>query len=276
MTRKLFAVDPDQPKTMVVAEVDGEAVGYAHAVGAGISDGFRGMGYVFVQPDHRRHGIGTALFDEVRAVCTPERVRGIQLGGGVRRPGQPHGRGDPRLHAGRHPPRERAGARRRGAAARRGPRRRSRACTSAPLPDDLDEDGWHAFGDTLNRLMADTPDQADGSEPTPYPIMRTLIAQPWQAMCAWQDGRIVGLTCVMVRNETAGRLNTVLTAVDRELRGQGLATALKVSHALALRERGWTVIVTQNMEGNEAILAANAKMGFRRSGGHRDVNYDYR
>jgi hypothetical protein len=50
---------------------------------------------------------------------------------------------------------------------------------------------------------------------------------------------------------------------------------LKTAQALALRDAGWRTIVTQNMDGNDAILAANRRLGFRRTAGYRDVVYDF-
>jgi hypothetical protein len=80
---------------------------------------------------------------------------------------------------------------------------------------------------------------------------------------------------VAVLDAEAGRLNTWFTGVDPSHRGLGLATALKVSQALALRDAGWTSILTQNMEGNDAILASNRAIGFERVLGKRDLTLDY-
>jgi hypothetical protein len=55
----------------------------------------------------------------------------------------------------------------------------------------------------------------------------------------------------------------------------GAATALKTAQALALRDAGWRTVVTQNMDGNEPILASNRRVGFRRSAGRRDLAYDH-
>ena len=47
--------------------------------------------------------------------------------------------------------------------------------------------------------------------------------------------------------------------------------ALKTRQALLMGERGVTRVFTQNMEGNEAILAANRALGFVRAIGYVDV-----
>jgi RimJ/RimL family protein N-acetyltransferase len=102
-----------------------------------------------------------------------------------------------------------------------------------------------------------------------------VFPEPWQVMGAWEGDDLVGLTGVAVRDQRDRRLNTTFTGVARGYRGRGLATALKSAQALALRDAGWRTIVTQNMEGNEPILASNRRLGFRRSAGHRDLVYDH-
>ena len=272
--RKMFAATPDDvPQRMIVAEVDGEPVGFSLAVGAGIADGHRGLASVFVAPDHRRRGIGTALLDQVRATCSAERVPGIRVQADVddatsRAVAEAHGF---RLH-GLHLESELDLTdldRLRDLASGPGD------VVLAPLPPDATETEWHAFHDHFERLMKDTPDAAEGSDPMPYVVLRAALPEPWQVHCAWIDGRMVGFTCVMQRDPVRRRLNTMLTGVDRDQRGRGLATALKVSQAFALAERGWRTVVTQNMEGNDAILAANRRMSFRPSGGFVDLVWDY-
>ena len=140
---------------------------------------------------------------------------------------------------------------------------------------DADEVAWRAFGETFDRLMRDAPDVAEGAEDMPYLVMRAVIAQPWQVMGAWEGERLVGLTAIAVRDPARGRLNTWFTGVDRDYRGRGLATALKTAQAFAVRDAGWRTIVTQNMEGNDAILSANDRLGFKRGVGLRDVAFDF-
>ena len=54
------------------------------------------------------------------------------------------------------------------------------------------------------------------------------------------------------------------TAVGRELRGKGVATALKVKNLIWAKERGYTEIKTWNNSLNAPMLAVNIKLGFVR------------
>jgi len=73
----------------------------------------------------------------------------------------------------------------------------------------------------------------------PYDVLRAVMKEPWQVMGAWRDVRMVGFTALAVRDEANRSLNTWMTGVDREIRGPGLATALKTSQAPAVRDVGW-------------------------------------
>lgn len=272
--RELMAVEDGTPKAMWVAELDGVAAGFAQALGAGVSDGHRGIAYVWVRPESRRRGVGTALWRAVLEVAAPDRVPGVMV--------QPddkdattlevalaHGLTRRGLHLESELDLSRVEELRHLAAAPRAP-----GVELRPLPDD-GEQPWRDFAEVFHRLMRDTPDNADGAEDMPYAIMRTLLKEPWQVFGAWSDDRLVGFTSVMVRDAEAGRLNTMLTAVDRDRRGLGLGTALKTAHALALHEAGWSTVVTQNMEGNAAILASNRTLGFVPTLGKRDLAFDF-
>jgi GNAT superfamily N-acetyltransferase len=275
LLRAMFAATDDVPSALLVAEIDEEPVGFASTVGHGFGDGRRGLAYVYVLPTHRGRGVGACLWRRVLEIFTPERVPGIMsqldaadtatvdvlLAHGWQLKGLHH-ESELDLSAIDHLD-----------ALRRLPE--GSGITLAPLPDDADEDTWQEFGQTFDRLMRDAPDVADGAEDMPYPVMRAVIAEPWQVMGAWHGDTLVGLTAIAVRDPARGRLNTWFTGVDRDYRGNGLATALKTAQAFAVRDAGWRAIVTQNMEGNDAILAANDRLGFKRGAGLRDVAYDF-
>ena len=275
LMRDMFSVDDGTPAAMLVAELDGRLVGYAHAVGHGVAAGHRGVGWVNVLPEARRRGVGAALWWAVLEVCTPDRVKGVMvqtddsdtgtvdvaLAHGFRRAG---------LHQESVLDLDSVEAHRARAVADRAP-----GVELRQLPDDATEEDWRAFAAVFHRLMRDTPDMADGGEPMPYDVLRAVMKEPWQVMGAWRDGRMVGFTALAVRDDATGALNTWMTGVDRDLRGLGLATALKTKQALAVRDAGWRTIATQNMEGNDAILASNRTLGFVPSVGLRDLTFDY-
>jgi GNAT superfamily N-acetyltransferase len=147
--------------------------------------------------------------------------------------------------------------------------------TLASLPPDADEATWSEFAELHDRLDRDTPDRAAGAESASYEIIRTFVSEPWQVMGAWNGDDLVGFTAVSVRDAEARVLNTHLTGVLPHYRGRGVATALKAAHAVALERSGWRKIRTQNMEGNEPILASNKSLGFRPSGGLQDLTFDH-
>ena len=275
LLRQMFSVEDAAPKLMMVAERAGEVVGYAHAVGHGVTDGRRGVGYVFVRPEHRRTGVGTALWHRVLEVCTPERVPGVSVqvddsDVSTRAVATAHGFVPRGLHVESRLDLAGIGDLSYLATAPRAP-----GIELRPLPEDITEEGWHRFKELFDRTMADAPDVAAGAEPIPYDVLRAVLHEPWQVTGAWEDGELVGFTAIVVLDAEAGKLNTWFTGVDREHRRLGLSTALKAAQAVALKEAGWTSILTQNMEGNAAILASNRTLGFQPVLGKRDLTLDF-
>lgn len=274
LVRELFAVDDGNPSAMFLAELDGHPVGYAHAVGHGVADGHRGLVWVNVLPAYRRRGVGAALWRAVLEVCTPERVPGVMtqvddddevglevaLAHGFVRRGLHHESVLDLTDVDHLAAYAETGA--------AGVELRS-------LPDDADEATWRRFKEVYDRLMLDTPDMADGADLMGYELLRTVLKEPWQVMCAWHGDRLVGFTALAVSDRGRRSLNTWMTGVERDFRGRGLSTALKSRQALAVRDAGWREIVTQNMAGNAPILAANQRMGFVRGVGLRDLSYDF-
>lgn len=273
--RRLMTVADGAPKQMWVAEVDGASAGFGQVVGHGVSDGHRGIGYVFVRPEFRRRGVGRLLWDAVLDVAGPGRVPGVKAQADdsdatTLQIALAHGFTLRGLHIESVLDLGRADELRHHTGAPR-----AAGVVIEPLPEDADETTWRSFAEAFNRMMRDAPDYADGAEEMPFETLRAVLEEPWQVWGAWDEGRMVGLTCLVTRDRDAGVLNTMLTAVEPERRGLGLATALKASHALAVREAGWSSIVTQNMEGNEAILASNRRLGFVPTMGKRDLFFDY-
>lgn len=255
-----------------VAEHDGRLLGYLDGFLAPHDNPTRaGSGGVWVRPDARGHGVGSALLDALLSSATERgarrltsRVDSTDLGsirwleahggttGGIHLESKLELGDDLPLFP--PPP----------------------GVTVETLRPDADEAEWQAAYEASVRLMGDTPDAETNPAPIPYGVYRALLAHSWQLCLAkTDDGAIVGLTCVFPKNERVRSVNTMLTAVNREWRGQGLATALKTLHAVRLRHDGWRSIVTQNMEGNDHILAANRRLGFQPSKAMLDAIYDF-
>jgi mycothiol synthase len=295
MMRELFA-SIDEPCGALIAELDGEAIGYGDYAAIGVMVGHRAPATVYVQPTQRGRGAGRALWADIVEACRPDRVPGIMTKADADdvlsleiarahglQPGGLHIESELDLTA----------------IAAADMEARSQApsgLTIRALPSDTDESTWHQFAALHHQLELDTPDLAEGSEPTPYAVLRTFLPEPWQIMAAWaiggdvggdeggaiggdggegEEGEMVGFTAVSIREASAKVLNTHLTGVRAEYRGRGVATALKAAHAVVLAQAGWRTIRTQNMEGNLPILASNKKLGFRQARAVRDLLYDH-
>lgn len=277
MMRELFAASGDAPNAALIAEIDGEPVGYGHFVAMGVFDGHRAPATIFVPPSQRGRGAGNALWAAVLEGCTPDRVRGVMLSLDA---DDMHSRDIALAHGlrlgGLHIESELD------LAAMDLADMEQRATspsglTVRPLAPDTDEETWHDFAALHERISNDTPDRAAGSEPASYAVIRAFLAEPWQVMGAWDGLELVGFTAVSIRDARpeARVLNTHLTGVLPDFRGRGIATALKAAHAVALHRAGWRRIRTQNMDGNIPILAANETLGFRRARGLQDLIYDH-
>jgi GNAT superfamily N-acetyltransferase len=82
------------------------------------------------------------------------------------------------------------------------------------------------------------------------------------SLAAFVDGNLVAATMIRL-DRPSGRAHNNLTGTLRAYRGRGLATALK-SHSLhRAAALGATIAVTDNDETNTAMLAVNAKLGYR-------------
>jgi GNAT superfamily N-acetyltransferase len=273
--RALYAALDDARWGMLVAELDGDGVGYADWVALGLAGGHRGPATVYVRAEHRGHGVGSALWGAVLAAFPRDVVPGLRLcldadDGRSRGIAESRGLDVGGLHLQSEldlgtldveafqrlavPP----------------------AGVSVHTLGDARNDGeWAEFVEVYNRMLADTPDNADGADREPPELLRALLPQPWQVMAAFAGDRIVGFTSLSVFNEGERKLFTPMTGVEREFRGRRVGTALKAAHALVARELGWRATVTHNMQGNAAMLASNQTLGFRRTRAFQDLTYDF-
>lgn len=118
----------------------------------------------------------------------------------------------------------------------------------------------------LNRATAlDVPDSEDTF--LPYENFDRQVFQaswfdPPGQILALDGDRFVGLGALSV-NATDHTGGNAFTGVDREYRGRGLATALKLLVVREAKRRGVTVIETGNNSLNAPILAINRKFGYQ-------------
>lgn len=260
-----------------VADVGGEAVGCAVAIAApGAAFGY-GMARVYVQPGARRQGVGAALFDAVRQLCAGRELPGIMVSVPDSEPdGLAAALHGGLVEHGHHIESALDLTAFKAAPTRQDVERlRSHGIALEQLPDDADEAVWRSAHASLNERLAEAPDSREGGGNMPYEVFRSFCEHPWQVLLARQLGtdEVIGLTCLMPRGDAPVRLNTMFTGVHPNSRGQNLSRALKAEHARRMRDAGWAEIFTQNMDGNKAILAVNAALGFVPVGGTRDLGF---
>jgi mycothiol synthase len=271
LVRSVMASSGDDVVLFHVAESEGRVVGYFD-VSIPTEENPTQMGFssIWVRPDARGRGTGSEIWDELVAAAKGHGAKRLTS----------------RVDAADES--SKAWVQKRGAVLG-GAHLESRLELTDDLPlskspegvyietleVDPTETSWRAAHAATVRLRQDTPDAETNPTPIPWEVFRALVVDPWQFCVAkTPDGAIVGLTCVFVKNAGTRTVNTILTAVNREWRGKGLATALKTAHAMLLRDAGWKAIVTQNMEGNDHILAANKRLGFAPSNTALEVLYD--
>ncbi len=80
---------------------------------------------------------------------------------------------------------------------------------------------------------------------------------------ALRGGEIVGYAGLMRMGETLEAVEHGLTAVHRDLRGQGLATALKRRQIAWASANGVGALMTWTQRGNENMQRLNEALGYR-------------
>jgi RimJ/RimL family protein N-acetyltransferase len=142
---------------------------------------------------------------------------------------------------------------------------------SLPDLDTIDDATWHHLHDFVQDRFREAPDSAGGGGLLPYEVFRGSVTAPSSMSTARQDGELVGFTFVSSRPGDDAARNTFFTGVVERARGRGVATALKCQQALAMLDDGIERLYTQNMTGNEPILAANRALGFEYALSYADV-----
>lgn len=79
---------------------------------------------------------------------------------------------------------------------------------------------------------------------------------------AFDAGRLVGYAALVTRPASPEVLEHGFTTVVRSHRGRGIATALKRTQLAWAAKHGYRRLVTYTQEGNDAMRAINAKLGY--------------
>ncbi|HVR89094.1 MAG TPA: GNAT family N-acetyltransferase [Candidatus Limnocylindria bacterium] len=257
---------------VVVDDADGTIVAFAFADDGLGQIGIPGVLRAFVRVDHTRtgRGIGQVLADRVEAYAAAERATRIVA---LLREDEPRGV---------------SFARRRGYTEFH---RRFRAfldleaCDTArfPDPDDLATRAGVRLLDHGARMRERGTDAALREahaahrryvQDIPRPRLRpTETFDQWLAdgpgsptfaasasFYALREGRLVGLTLSEITR--TGVAHTIMTGVDRDQRGKGLALALKLKAITALRVAGVRFTGTSNDKDNLPMLAVNRRLGY--------------
>jgi GNAT superfamily N-acetyltransferase len=91
-------------------------------------------------------------------------------------------------------------------------------------------------------------------------VLESPTALPEAAVVAVADGKVVGSAVLAAL--TDGAAEHGLTAVRREWRGRGIATALKSAQIEWAREAGFTELHTSNDETNLVMRGINRRLGY--------------
>lgn len=103
------------------------------------------------------------------------------------------------------------------------------------------------------------------AQPPPFEVSRKIFFEGpgidrTSTIVALRDGRPVGVTATMVKENGAAYTN--FTGVVRAERGKGLGLAMKLRALRELRARGVTLFGTTNDEANAAMRGINQRLGY--------------
>ena len=264
IAERVASIPSGVPFAVLVADLDGRLVADAFVVGRGVSQGGYAMAGVYVHPQARRRGVGTAMVEALADATAAWGLPGFA--------GQTHELDADGLAAAERMGFERMGHHRESvldldtldvdAAETAAARAVAAGVELRPLPDDADDADWQLlYDEVVAPTWADAPDAEGAAEIMPLQVFRAFFPHPYYVLVAWDGDRPVGVTAVMDRAKDEA-LNTMFTGVVAGARGAGLSTALKARHALDMKGRGHHRVFTQNMDQNGRILAANDRLGF--------------
>jgi len=272
LAERVRSMPPDTPHLMFIGELAGEPVADASIIGRPIRARGFAAANVYVLPRARGHGVGRALVQMLAEATQALDLPGFSTSA--------HEDDQHSVDVARHWGFEVAGHHRESvldldaldqtvvhASIRRAEESGVRI---EAVREDADDAAWQQVYQTLCASWLDAPDSVGSGETMPYSVFRGFLPDSSYVLLAWRDGVPVGITALSDRAKDQA-LNTFFTGVSASARGLGVATALKASHAWAMRARGQHRIFTQNMDQNAPILAANDRLGFRVVTGFYDL-----
>lgn len=249
---------PEDRRANWKAVTDGELAGWAFAgLDAFAATRDRAFAGVVVHPEHRRVGLGSALWEAVSAHLLEIGARKIVA----------YSRGDDATKS---------------FAARRGFTLAATETTSALDPRVLPPPPAPPPGIALHALSAFASDpeplyRADRESAVDEPGPTDISGMTMESWCRliWEqpnidrelgvaavDGRVVVATTFLFADHETGRAMNGGTGVVRAYRGRGLGLLVK-QHSLArAAAAGITRVITQNDTTNAPMLAINRKLGY--------------
>ena len=237
-------------RLLLLAYRDGELAG-SGAGGKGDTGG--GFAIPRVLPEHRRHGVGTALLS---ALADHLEVLGLPDVGG-------HADDESALAFGRHFGFEEVG---------RQVEQVRAVAAGEPwpvLPDGVSIVSLDGRPELLGRLYHELALDAFEDMPTPRKVEITpeqweseWVTWPEATFAAFAGDELVGMAALLRDVDRPERAENGLTTVRRDFRGHGIARALKETTLGWASERGLREIYTWTQTGNEDMRALNERLGY--------------
>ena len=237
-------------RLMLLAYRDGELAG--SGVG-GKGDTRGGFAIPRVLPEHRRHGVGTALLS---ALAEHVEILGLPDIGG-------HADDPAALAFGEHFGFEEVG--------REVEQVRAVAADEPwpALPAGVSVVSLAEQPELVDRLYHELALDAFEDMPTPRKVEITpeqweseWVTWPEATLAALAGDELVGMAALLRDVDQPERAENGLTTVRRDFRGRGIARALKETTIAWASERGLREIYTWTQDGNENMRAVNEKLGY--------------
>lgn len=122
------------------------------------------------------------------------------------------------------------------------------------------EEKFKLLCELFRSLLRDTPDCNGTEMGKDMAVSMLKTFRPENIILAVIDNRWVGMTMMNIRNNN--EINNYFTGTIAEMRGKGIALALKLHAISKCIPLGFTRMRTNNLSSNYPMLAVNNKLGF--------------